>query len=36
MEAYILKDECYKIIGACMEIHPQLGTDFWNWNMKKL
>jgi len=28
MEEYILKDECYKIIGACMEVHTELGSGF--------
>ena len=28
MEEYILKDECYKIIGACMEVHNELGSGF--------
>ncbi len=27
MEIY-LKDECYKIIGACFEVHKNLGSDF--------
>lgn len=27
-EDYIFKDECYKIIGACMEVHNQLGAGF--------
>lgn len=24
----ILKDECYKIIGACMAVHRELGCGF--------
>ena len=24
----IYKDECYNIIGACMEVHAQLGCGF--------
>lgn len=28
MEDYILKDETYKIIGACMEVHKVLGNGF--------
>ena len=28
MEDYILKDETYKIIGACMEVHKTLGNGF--------
>ncbi|BAX78625.1 GxxExxY protein [Labilibaculum antarcticum] len=25
---YILKKECYKIIGSCMEVHSELGCGF--------
>ena len=28
MDEYILKDETYKIIGACMEVHKVLGNGF--------
>ncbi len=28
MEDYILADETYKIIGACMEVHKILGNGF--------
>lgn len=28
MEDYILKNETYKIIGACMEVHKILGNGF--------
>ena len=28
MEEYIYKDECYNIIGACMEVHKELGSGF--------
>jgi len=28
MEEYIFKDETYKIIGACMEVHKTLGNGF--------
>jgi len=27
-EEYILKDECYKIIGCCMNVHNELGRGF--------
>ena len=28
MEKIIYKDESYKIIGACMEVHKKLGAGF--------
>lgn len=28
MEDYLLKDECYQIIGCCMEVHNHLGSGF--------
>lgn len=28
MEGYLYKDETYKIIGKCMEVHNQLGAGF--------
>ncbi|NOT49943.1 MAG: GxxExxY protein [Chitinophagaceae bacterium] len=28
MENIILKEESYKIVGACMEVHTQLGMGF--------
>ncbi|WP_300358657.1 GxxExxY protein [Fluviicola sp.] len=28
MEHYLLKEECYDIIGCCMEVHNHLGTGF--------
>ncbi len=27
-DAYLLKEECYQIIGCCMEVHNQLGGGF--------
>ncbi|MCX6222588.1 MAG: GxxExxY protein [Bacteroidia bacterium] len=27
-EEYIFKEECYQIIGCCMEVHNQLGGGF--------
>lgn len=27
-ETYIYKDECFKIVGACMEVHNELGSSF--------
>lgn len=27
-EEYPFKDECYRIIGACMEVHNELGCGF--------
>lgn len=27
-EKYLFKDECYKIIGCCMEVHNELGCGF--------
>ena len=27
-EEFLLKDECYKIIGGCMEVHNELGCGF--------
>ena len=27
-EEYILKDECYKVIGSCMAVHNELGAGF--------
>jgi GxxExxY protein len=27
-EEYLLKDECYQIIGACMNVHNELGCGF--------
>ncbi len=28
MEEYPFKEECYKIIGCCMEVHNELGCGF--------
>lgn len=28
MEHYLLKEECYEIIGFCMEVHNELGFGF--------
>ncbi len=28
MEEYPYKDECYRIIGCCMEVHNELGCGF--------
>jgi GxxExxY protein len=28
MEEYPFKEECYKIIGCCMEVHKALGAGF--------
>lgn len=28
MENLILKEECFKIIGACMEVHRRMGCGF--------
>ena len=25
---YLFKDECYKIIGCCMDVHSNLGCGF--------
>jgi GxxExxY protein len=27
-EEFILKNECYEIIGCCMEVHKELGSGF--------
>lgn len=27
-EEFLLKDECYDVIGCCMEVHNQLGCGF--------
>ncbi len=28
MEDYLLKEECYQLIGCCMEVHNHLGSGF--------
>ena len=28
MNDYLLKEECYNIIGCCMEVHKELGSGF--------
>lgn len=28
MNDYLLKEECYEIIGACIEVHTNLGLGF--------
>lgn len=28
MNDYLLKDECYDIIGCCMDVHKELGNGF--------
>ena len=43
MEKIIYKDESFKIIGKCMEVHNNLGPGFleivikmhWNMNLKE-
>ena len=32
---FLFKNECYKIVGACMEVHKVLGVDFWNLFIRK-